>query len=727
MGSLEVRNVLLSKKLKRSNTRLLIIDDNQIRYNEIVNLFQLNKHSVQAILLDDLNSFEKQLNTTWDLVVFGRAYDIQVEQAIALIQASPNADTPFLLLKPQDYVDAQYMSFIHKGIYEVLDLNVSDRLYTDLIRALSYSRCLKVQKNLFDNLENTKLKKIELAEEQNKAVAVIQEGIHIEANAEYLSLFGLSHSDEIIGLPLLDIIQPKNINDFKLRFKKATQGHLELGRFNIETQNISAISNNPLKIEFLAAQEDDAIQITIETEASKSSPTLVSETHSQNLGRVSVFQKIQRYVQNQPAKENAIVIFSLARCPDTILNSDWATFKGYFDQLFDFIKVQTNDSVFKIETALYATIVQAESLEILNSRLTGLLALEKPQLVTLADQTYQQNIKLGYSIFDPEQLNESSFVELVEQAYNTHLPKNSIDSELQATELPFIDLKAESKQLTPSTRLSLEPLTVHATASVNFQEQPIQLNDTSLLSQIQKALEKSEIQLQYQQLYDKQDLNLHTYEVTSGFIFENKVKQFSNLAELDADIELSIKVDRWILVEACKQLHNFITQYPEAKLIVNLNRHVLLHDSHLPELVAKLITIVSSQLENPVILQFDEEDIAKDIVQSCTAIQALRAHGADISIRRFGSTISSEAILKQADINLLCLDTKLSEMLNDDKTLENLQHKIESYIAIKPVEILVKGLNDMGSFANAWNVEARFLQGEYFQKKLDHLTDVQDQ
>ncbi|MFI7983041.1 hypothetical protein ACFMJS_17570, partial [Acinetobacter baumannii] len=26
-----------------------------------------------------------------------------------------------------------------------------------------------------------------------------------------------------------------------------------------------------------------------------------------------------------------------------------------------------------------------------------------------------------------------------------------------------------------------------------------------------------------------------------------------------------------------------------------------------------------------------------------------------------------------------------------------------------------------------WNVEARFLQGDYFQKKLDRLTDVQDQ
>ena len=53
---------------------------------------------------------------------------------------------------------------------------------------------------------------------------------------------------------------------------------------------------------------------------------------------------------------------------------------------------------------------------------------------------------------------------------------------------------------------------------------------------------------------------------------------------------------------------------------------------------------------------------------------------------------------------------------------------IEKYfIAEKQVEILLTELNDMSLFANAWNVEARFLQGNYFQKKLDRLTDVQDQ
>ena len=66
-------------------------------------------------------------------------------------------------------------------------------------------------------------------------------------------------------------------------------------------------------------------------------------------------------------------------------------------------------------------------------------------------------------------------------------------------------------------------------------------------------------------------------------------------------------------------------------------------------------------------------------------------------------------------------------MLGSDKEMAVLQEKILHFIAEKPVEILLTELNDMSLFANAWNVEARFLQGNYFQKKLDRLTDVQDQ
>lgn len=77
MGHFEVRNLLLSKKLKLSETRVLIIDDNQIRYNMLMEMFQNKDHLAQGLLLDDLKSFEKQLNTSWDLIIFGRAYDLK--------------------------------------------------------------------------------------------------------------------------------------------------------------------------------------------------------------------------------------------------------------------------------------------------------------------------------------------------------------------------------------------------------------------------------------------------------------------------------------------------------------------------------------------------------------------------------------------------------------------------------------------------------------------------
>ena len=726
MGSLEVRNLLLSKKLKLSETRLLIIDDNQIRYNEIVELFQSKNHLVHATLLDELKSFEKQLNTSWDLVIFGQAYDIKIEQAVTLIQASAEIDIPVLLLKPHDYQNDQYLSYIQKGIYEVINLEYTERFYVSLIRALSYSRVLQAQKHLLTDLENAKNQAQALAVEQHKAVALIQEGIHTEANEEYLKLFGLDDVADIIGLPLLDILQPKNINDFKQRFKKVSQGQFDLARFEIDTLNANAKSENPLKIEFLPSDEEDAIQITIETNS------YATNSSEQSKNRVSFiansFQQIHYALINQPAKSNALVLFSFSDCPKEIFNSNWDTALQYLENFKQFVKQQTNSTVYQIDNILYGVLLQAESDTILESRIQGLHALEKSQLLEINSKTYPFNLKIGYTNIHPNYFTEQNFSNLLEQAYNHRLVKKDSVSDLQlsatleetkielTTEKPKLEL--EINQPIQFEAAPVKPV-VESQLNPTFQESPI-------LTQIAHSLEKGEIQLKYQQLYDKQDSILNIYEVSCGFIFENQWKKISNLIELDDDIELSIKLDRWILVEACKQLHNFITQYPEAKLVVNLNRHVLFNDKQFPELISKLLTIVGSRLAYPLILQFDEEDIAKNIIESQKQFAILKENGAEISIRRFGSTFSSETILKQIDVGLLTLDEKFTDKLNNDAAITEFQHLLEKYHEIKPVDMVLKNLNDMNLFANAWNVEVRYLQGEYFQKKLDHLTDVQD-
>ncbi|OTG83323.1 diguanylate phosphodiesterase [Acinetobacter sp. ANC 5054] len=709
MGSIEVRNPLLSKKLKRTETRLLIIDDNQIRFNQIRDLLTDSEHQVHATLLDDLQNFEKQLNLNWDLIIFGRAYDLKYEQALSLVQLSSQPNLPIILLKPEDYQAEQYAGLIKKGIYDIVDLAEPENFYIGLIRALSFSRLQQSQQHLMEELETAQIQTQSLVEDSRKAVAVIQEGIHIQANAEYLTLFGLKNEDEIIGLPLLDLLQPNDLNDFKQRFKKISQGQLDLGRFDLSSQNNAVSGQNPLKLEFLAAAEEDALQLAIEMNNSGSA-TSSSPAVEANGQKQKVFQKINRTITKQPSNINALVIFTLSSCTDAVLQNDWNTFKSYFSNIKDFLKDQTHAPLFSLDNGAIIALFQADNQAKLESKLIGLNTLSKPQLLNVNHESYPLNLRIGYTVIDNEIRDDAQFENYVSHAFATALPTNQ--------QAPEIDLNIPLELDIPTLDFG----------TPDVQVTPITINDEApILKALRGCLERSELHLKYQQLYDKEDSHLYTYEVTSGFIFENKWQDIAQLRELAEDSELSIKLDRWILVESCKQLHNFITQFPEAKLIVNLNKEVLYNDRTFPEFISKLITIIRSKLKNPLILQFAEEDIQLNVAAAQKAFIELRKNGADLALRNFGHSMYSETLLRQIDVNCLTLDSSLTKMLANDKSCQELQEKINGYHEIKNVEILLRELNDMTLFANAWNVEARFIQGDYFQKKLDHLIDVQDQ
>lgn len=720
-----MRNPLLSKKLKRTETRLLIIDDNQIRYNQIRDLLTDSEHHVQATLLDDLQNFEKQLNLPWDLVIFGRAYDLKYDQALSLIRLSSQPNLPLILIQPDDFDPAQYAAFVHKGIYDILDLHHTEQFYIGFIRALSFSRLLQTQQHLMDELETAQSQAQSFVEDSNKAVALIQEGIHFEANSEYLKLFGFKSSDDIVGLPLLDVLQPQDLNDFKSRFKKITQGQFDFGRFELSSLNSHITVQNPLKIEFMPASEDDALQIAIDIGNAPAGQAPADKAPV----KANAFQQINRAMTKQPSDINALVTFSLAACDDSILQADWNTYSAYFKGIYGFLKEQTNAPLFKMESGVYAGLFQAESTAKLDSKLIGLNALTKPQLINVNNENHPLSLRIGYTILEGDLRDEAQLDQYTAKAFATALPKSQPAPEL---DLSIPELQFSIQEPDTAAVVKEAPAAAEIPLNINFTKPeiaaaPVNLNEPAVIKALRSSLERGEIHLKYQQLYDKEDLNLYTYEVTSGFIFENKWKDIAALRELAEDQELSIKLDRWILVESCKQLHNFITQYPDAKLIINLNKEVLLHDRTFPEFISKLISIIRSKLQYPLILQFSELDIEQHIDAAQKAMKELRKNGAEIALRDFGHSMFSETLLRQIDINCLTLHQNLTQMLSSDKQCDELREKITAYHDIRPSQIMLRELNDMTLFANAWNVDVRFIQGDYFQKKLDHLIDVQDQ
>lgn len=842
-----MRNALNSKKLKLSELRLLIVDDNQVRYNKIVEILQIHDHQVNALLLDDINTFEKQLATSWDLIVFGRAYDLKLEQTFPIIQNSIQPEIPVLMLRGEDYHPDQYSQYLTKGVFDILNLEFEASTYTMLVRALSYSRLVQTAKHLNEELETMQQQAQNLVQESNKAIAILEEGMHVEANEEYVKLFGFKSSDDLIGLPVMDVLQPKNIQQFKQNFKKISQGQFDQTGLEITTSNPNA-THSTLKLEYLPAEE--GVQLIVDVVEGKGVALGSEKIHPLS----SAMMSIMRHLKNNPANANALVVMSLKQCPDNVLNENWELKQDYFKNVTKYLQDYSDATVYKIDPLTYITLAQAESQTVLESHLMGLKSLQKPQLISVNEQTYPLQMRVGYQPIIQEQYNDQNFLALIGQAYDTVLPEvqtqatddlfnlddlvnttssidsiemslepelsiepmtvspsvvksdlgldleldldlaqaphvqplispstdttnhddldfdldldlmtsndttitpNASNSDLELaiefisqeettltleTETPSVSNKVEvlsivepeivlESEIQPSVESVLETVVETAIIQPEIKNEPVvavqpkslvEDNLSPMLQNLQQNLQHGLVSLKFQQYYDKDDSHMFTYEVSSSFIYDNAWQNLVDMPELNEAPNLSMDLDRWMVIEASKQLHNFVMQYPNSRIVVNLNQHILTN-TQLPELVGKLAKMIGGKQPNPLILQFSEKAISENVGIAQHYLTELKKQGVQISIRDFGTLLLSNTILERIPVDMIVLHRDFNKMIGDVNSAAELQDKINAFREIREVDVSLQHLDDMNSFANAWNVDARFIQSEYFQKKMDQL------
>ncbi|MEX7654724.1 hypothetical protein, partial [Pseudomonas aeruginosa] len=121
------------------------------------------------------------------------------------------------------------------------------------------------------------------------------------------------------------ILQPTDPNQFKQKFKRVSQGIFDQASFDIVCRNSAITIANPLKIEFLPCDEDDAVQLTIEYEDSTASSiqpnnaiaSQASQTEKLS-SNINTLNAINRQLTKQPAEVNALVIVTLSSCPDDV-------------------------------------------------------------------------------------------------------------------------------------------------------------------------------------------------------------------------------------------------------------------------------------------------------------------------------------------------------------------------------------------------------------------------
>jgi diguanylate cyclase (GGDEF)-like protein/PAS domain S-box-containing protein len=81
-----------------------------------------------------------------------------------------------------------------------------------------------------------------LLDSSTDAIAYVHEGMHVRANQAYLDTFGYTEFDDLLGLPVLDMISPNDADEFKNTLKGLSKGEKVNGAIELQARRADATS-----------------------------------------------------------------------------------------------------------------------------------------------------------------------------------------------------------------------------------------------------------------------------------------------------------------------------------------------------------------------------------------------------------------------------------------------------------------------------------------------------
>jgi EAL domain-containing protein (putative c-di-GMP-specific phosphodiesterase class I)/PAS domain-containing protein len=710
-------NTMTAESIKQNHLiRLLMIDHQQNNFNFIQMALQESDYQIQAKLIDDLHSFEKLINLQWDVIIFHSAYDLNYEQTLKILN-DKDKNIPLILLSSIDVRSADALNIYKLGVFSILDPDKHDYIALMLIRAAALSRTLRQKQKLALEVDQLQQQSQSLVNHTDYAVAIFHEGIHVSVNAQYIALFGQTSAEDFIGLPIMDVLCPQDTQQFKKAYKRFSHGDFSDSPLSIQSSNPQC-QDKKLLLQFSSThfeQQNDLQLVIIADNLEQQLAPLAPQDHLPGLGlapKALFLQKINQQLQH--GTPLALIIFALKALPDELFLQDWDLPTQYFKQLEARLKPLSPHPLERIAEHLYAFTITNPNLAAIDKYLQQLHP-HLPHTILLGQQEWGCGLYVAHSYLQ----GSISPTEL----------DRCINLSLHQAQTRFVELPESKPPLTwasPSTAavdLDLgEPLlSNHSDNIAIFQADPFV---GTLAEGLADALQHNKIALYYQQIYDKEDIDTHFYEVNACFDLDQTQYNLSNCDALFFKYpQLAVKAHRWVLVEACKQLHSVVLQQPKAKLFIALHS-VCFQDAELLSLLTKLIALVNAKYAQPIYLQLKESDLALRMDSSLRFVQFAREHGFGLTIYDFGISEFSPMVLSKLDVHHVQLSPQLSLLLGSDDGLVELQTRIDDLkLQIPDIRLFATELNDMTAFANAWNVDIRYLLGDYFQQKQHTILD----
>ncbi|MEE8119389.1 MAG: PAS domain S-box protein, partial [Gammaproteobacteria bacterium] len=228
---------------ERNFLPVLVITQSQNNAEKINSILRTAGHAVRSQWADNLEDAEQRITAQLPDLIFSflKVAEADIGNVVNL-RDGICPSTPILAVT-EGYDETVAASLMTQGVRDLVSLENEDRLTAIVAReidVLAHARSLETAETLLHEYQD---RFHSILEESGDSIAYIQDGIHLSANPAWLELFGIKSESELEGIPVMDLVTPKDQGQLKTALKNATKGK------TVEPLKIHGVKSDGTKFE----------------------------------------------------------------------------------------------------------------------------------------------------------------------------------------------------------------------------------------------------------------------------------------------------------------------------------------------------------------------------------------------------------------------------------------------------------------------------------------------
>lgn len=234
---------------------LIVIDDSFDSEEKIVSQLRTTGYTARSTRVeDDEDLLEAVATQVPDIVIYFEGMElISLKQTVDCLKKDKHTENSrVILVNKNEQPDTS--SAMRAGAVDATCFTNIDHLLLIIAREhLSFISAKQIS-TLSKALKESERRCTSLLDSSRDAIAYIHEGMHVYSNRSYLEMFGIEESDDLEGMPILDMVAPEGRDEFKEFLRNYTKNKEVV-------KNLDTKLHKPDGEEFSGEMEFSAAQI----------------------------------------------------------------------------------------------------------------------------------------------------------------------------------------------------------------------------------------------------------------------------------------------------------------------------------------------------------------------------------------------------------------------------------------------------------------------------------